>query len=130
MEYGETLWRHFRQPCNVGDLPPDILGLCSGEAGSLEQGELIRFQLQRVGETIEDARFRAYGGPATIAAASWLAGWLPGRTVAEALSVDDGAIVQALDLPPLLVRSAVLALQAVRQALEGNDLENPPSNHQ
>ncbi|MDX1656448.1 MAG: iron-sulfur cluster assembly scaffold protein [Candidatus Competibacteraceae bacterium] len=129
MEYGETLWRYFRRPCNPGDFPAATPGVQTGRAGSLEQGELIEIQVRLNGELIEDARFRAYGGPATIAAAAWLAGWLPRRRIAQALVLDDGVIAQALDLPPLAIRSAVLALQAARNAL-GNGLENPPSNPQ
>ncbi|MDX1654744.1 MAG: iron-sulfur cluster assembly scaffold protein [Candidatus Competibacteraceae bacterium] len=129
MEYGETLWRYFRRPCNAGDFPTATPGVQTGRAGSLERGELIQIQVRLNGELIEDARFRAYGGPATIAAAAWLAGWLPGRRIAQALVLDDGVIAQALDLPPLAIRSAVLALQAARNAL-GNGLENPPSNPQ
>lgn len=119
MQYSETLLAHFRQPTGVGVFPPGLLGIRSARVGDPRHGAVIGLQIRLDGrQRIVDARFRAYGCGATIAAASWVRDWLPGCTVAEALALHDDTIRAALDLPPAKLHCAVLAVAAVRAALD------------
>ncbi len=67
----------------AGDLPPAPGLQLRGEAGSVAEGTHVRFQLRVVEGRISEARFRAYGCPYTLATCNWLAGRLPGLTLAQ-----------------------------------------------
>lgn len=121
--FSSTVMDHFRQPRNVGTLEP-----CSGFglSGSVEQGRFFQFTLRLEADTIKAARFRTYGCVPAIAAGSWLAEWLEGRTVDEARSLTSQQLVESLGgLPPHRLFSAALAIQALRNALD-NALEGAP----
>ncbi len=119
MQYSDTLLAHFRHPAGIGVFPPDLPGVHSARVGDPRHGAVIGLQI-RLDEQgrIIDARFRAYGCGATIAAASWVRDWLPGRTVDEACALHDDTVRAALDLPPAKLHCAVLAVAAVRAALD------------
>ena len=67
--------------------------------------------------TIEDARFQAYGCPATIACASEAVRLAKGSTLLEAASVAVDRIASALDLAAGKRSSAELAVEALQAAL-------------
>jgi hypothetical protein len=54
-----------------------------GEAGSREQGTLVRVQLRiaLADRTVREMRYRAFGCPYTLAVCEWLARQLAGRTL-------------------------------------------------
>ena len=104
----------------------------SGEAGSREQGTLVRVQL-RIGladRTVREMRYRAFGCPYTLAACEWLSrklsgralGALSGEGLAEAVGTparwSEGLGIPAARLGRLLiVEDALLAaLQAAAAA--------------
>jgi cysteine desulfurase len=51
----------------------------SGEAGGPGKDTWVRFQLLTAGDTVKDARFKAFGCPHTMDVAAWLCAALPGR---------------------------------------------------
>jgi cysteine desulfurase len=53
--------------------------LVSGEGGGPQQAAWVRLELQVVGDTVKDARFRALGCPHTLDVAAWLCERLRGR---------------------------------------------------
>ena len=69
-----------------------------GEAGSREQGTLVRVQLRiaRADRTVREMRYRAFGCPYTLAVCEWLARQLEGRTLG-ALSGD--GLAEAVGTP-------------------------------
>ena len=71
--YNAVVRDHFEQPRNVAGGPWP--GCRAGEAGSVERGTWIGFQV-RLGadDTVTGMRFRAFGCPHTIALGSWLTG--------------------------------------------------------
>lgn len=106
---------HFDAPRGAGDVE-DGPGVRRGEAGSEHHGALVRFALKTDAEgRIEDARFKAWGCPATIACASLVAEWARGRRMDEAAALDVRALVAPLELPverlyaPLMVEDALRA---------------------
>jgi NifU-like protein len=105
--------RHFADPPWAGELPgADWIG----EAGSLGEGELIRFFAQADGERLAKVRFMAFGCAATLAAASAAANRLQGRTLDEAKALGPGDIAAELGgLRQDQAHGAHLAQQAVRE---------------
>ena len=71
----------------AGDLPsawaPEAAGgtarIVSGEAGGPGEDSWVRFHLLVAGDTVKDARFKAFGCPHTMDTAAWICGQLPGR---------------------------------------------------
>jgi nitrogen fixation protein NifU and related proteins len=114
MSPNPLLLDHFDRPRSVGTFAgaDDIL---RGEAGSEHHGAVIRIELRRDGAMVVDARFKAWGCPATIACASLVTEWVRGRTLADARAVDVRGLVAPLELPidrlyaPLLVEDALRA---------------------
>jgi len=113
--YSERLLDHFRNPRNLGELPPPALTV---EVANPACGDVMRLSARFQGETVVEARFRTRGCTASIAAGSALAEWLPGRTRAEmqALTAADVETV-AGGLPPESRHAAVLCVDAVRTLL-------------
>ena len=121
--YSPAVLGHFRRPRRAGSLSaegaePDRIA--TGEAGDADEGRLVRIQL-RVGQgpdrMIADARFKAFGCPATIACGSWVCDYVAGLPCAEAARLQGSGIERGLDLAPRHGAAAALVLSALRQAL-------------
>ncbi len=104
-------------PRNAGHLHVVVPGVLTAEAGE-GTGERVRLQL-RVGAAgrIEASRFKAFGCPATIAAASYAALRLEGATLERAVELRADEISNALDLAPAQRALAELPLRALDAAL-------------
>lgn len=116
--YSAQVLDHFLNPRQAGSLLPSDTGVSWAQAGSVETGGVLGFQV-RVDRTghITDTRFRAYGCGATIAAGSWVADWLVGKSLEQATSLKAASVVQALDLPPVKMHCALLAEEALSRAI-------------
>lgn len=119
-----ALVRHFRQPSRVGSWSSADPQVGTGWVGDPHQGDVLKLQIRVVDGQIIDTRFKAFGGPWTIAAGSYTAETLVGRSLGGALALDDGEVAAALALPALQIRSAVLAVSACRAAV-ANFREQP-----
>ncbi len=112
LTYNGVVEDHFRNPRNPAGGPCER-AVC-GRAGSIERGTWIEFQLTLDGDEVESAQFRAYGCPHTIALASWLTEYLPGRTLSENFILDRHVITEALELPVEKLSSVLVAEDALR----------------
>ena len=74
-------------------------GLVAGEAEDRTLHVWVRFQLQVVEDVVAAAGFQAFGCPHTVAAASVVADWLEGRSVAAARKLDVRALCAELEVP-------------------------------
>lgn len=119
-DYSPAVLEHFRRPRHAGAFAPGDPAVVTGEAGSAAEGQLLRLHVRVDGGVVREVRFQAHGSPYTIAAGSLLGEWLPGRDLDAAARIDDAWIARALALPPLRLRSAVLAAQALAAALVGH----------
>jgi NifU-like protein involved in Fe-S cluster formation len=99
MEYSPAVERHFAAPKKARELPPGLPGLVAGEAEDRTLHVWVRFQLQIVEGVVQLAGFQAFGCPHTVAAASAVADWLEGRSVAAARELDVRAVCAELDVP-------------------------------
>ncbi len=118
--YSAALLDHFQQPRHAGSLPGDTPGLCTGEAEQPGGGRLVRFWLSVAPDGRIDAiRFKAFGCPATIAAASLASERLAGRSRGEAAALEAADLARALALPEAREPAAALVVRALRSALSG-----------
>ena len=115
--YSVQIADHIANPRNVGELEsPSGVGDVTNEV-CLDR---IRLTVRVEGERIIDAKVKATGCPPTIAAASVLTELIIGRSFEEIQSLTRKDVVEALGhLPPAKKHCAVLAMDALRTAIEG-----------
>lgn len=120
MAYSEKVIEHFKNPRNVGTLDKEAENVGTGLVGAPECGDVMRLQIQVNDETgiIEDAKFKTFGCGSAIASSSLATEWLKGKTVDEALEIDNMEIVEELALPPVKIHCSVLAEDAIKGAIE------------
>src|SRR6476619_1295682 len=125
MAYSEKVIDHYQNPKNVGTLDKSKKNVGTGLVGAPECGDVMRLQIQ-VDEkgVISDARFKTFGCGSAIASSSLATEWLKGKTVDEALTIDNMDIVQELNLPPVKIHCSVLAEDAIKAAINDYRVKN------
>jgi len=116
MAYSEKVIEHFKHPKNVGTLNKDDKNVGTGLVGAPECGDVMRLQIQvdKASGKIEDAKFKTFGCGSAIASSSLATEWLKGKTIDEALNIDNMDIVEELALPPVKIHCSVLAEDAIK----------------
>jgi len=126
MAYSEKLLEHFKHPKNVGTLDKSQKNVGTGLVGAPECGDVMRLQIEVDDETgvIKDAKFKTFGCGSAIASSSLATEWLKGKTINEAMEIDNMAIVEELALPPVKIHCSVLAEDAIKGAIEDYKSKN------
>lgn len=120
MAYSNKVLEHFKHPKNVGTLDKNSKNVGTGLVGAPECGDVMRLQIE-VDETsgiIKDAKFKTFGCGSAIASSSLATEWLKGKSVDEALAIDNMDIVEELALPPVKIHCSVLAEDAIKSAIK------------
>lgn len=99
MEYSSEVVRRFDSARGAGEPLPEAADLSTGEAEDRTLHVWVRFQLELRGGAVKTARFAVFGCPHTVAAASWVAGWLEGRLLTDAARLDIRALQSELGVP-------------------------------
>ncbi|MDE6388449.1 MAG: Fe-S cluster assembly scaffold protein NifU [Lachnospiraceae bacterium] len=114
--YSEKVMDHFNHPRNVGEIeePSGV-----GTVGNAKCGDIMRIYLDIDEQgVIQDAKFKTFGCGAAVATSSMATELVKGKTVQEALTVTNKAVMEALDgLPPVKVHCSLLAEEAIHAAL-------------
>ncbi|CAA9517019.1 MAG: Iron-sulfur cluster assembly scaffold protein IscU [uncultured Segetibacter sp.] len=86
----------------------------------------MRLQIEVDDETgvIRDAKFKTFGCGSAIASSSLATEWLKGKTVDQALTIDNMTIVEELNLPPVKIHCSVLAEDAIKAAINDYRVKN------
>ncbi|BAV08999.1 nitrogen fixation protein NifU [Filimonas lacunae] len=118
MAYSDKVIDHYNNPKNVGTLDKSAANVGTGLVGAPECGDVMRLQIQ-VGDdgVIQDAKFKTFGCGSAIASSSLATEWLKGKSVDEALKIDNMEIVEELNLPPVKIHCSVLAEDAIKAAI-------------
>lgn len=126
MAYSDKVLEHFKNPRNVGTLDKSDKNVGTGLVGAPECGDVMRLQIQVDPEThtIVDAKFKTFGCGSAIASSSLATEWLKGKSVNEALTIDNMDIVEELALPPVKIHCSVLAEDAIRSAIADYQQKN------
>jgi nitrogen fixation NifU-like protein len=119
MAYSEKVLEHFKNPRNVGTLDKGKKNVGTGLVGAPECGDVMRLQIEVDEATgrIQDAKFKTFGCGSAIASSSLATEWLKGKSIDEALSIDNMDIVEELALPPVKIHCSVLAEDAIKAAI-------------
>jgi nitrogen fixation NifU-like protein len=119
MAYSDKVIDHYTNPKNVGTLDKSKKNVGTGLVGAPECGDVMRLQIEVDEATgvISDAKFKTFGCGSAIASSSLATEWLKGKNVDEALAIDNMAIVEELNLPPVKIHCSVLAEDAIKAAI-------------
>jgi nitrogen fixation NifU-like protein len=120
MAYSEKVMDHFHNPKNVGTLDKSKRNVGTGLVGAPECGDVMRLQIEvdEVTNMITDAKFKTFGCGSAIASSSLATEWLKGKSIDEALTIDNMTIVEELALPPVKIHCSVLAEDAIKAAIK------------
>jgi Fe-S cluster assembly scaffold IscU len=126
MAYSEKVLDHFKSPRNVGSLNKDAKNVGTGLVGAPECGDVMRLQIEVDDETgvIRDAKFKTFGCGSAIASSSLATEWLKGKSLEDAMRIDNMDIVEELALPPVKIHCSVLAEDAIKAAIADYQKKN------
>jgi Fe-S cluster assembly scaffold IscU len=118
MAYSDKVLDHYNNPKNVGTLDKGKSSVGTGLVGAPECGDVMRLQIE-VGDDgmIKDAKFKTFGCGSAIASSSLATEWLKGKSIDEAVKIDNMDIVEELNLPPVKIHCSVLAEDAIKAAV-------------
>jgi Fe-S cluster assembly scaffold IscU len=90
----------------------------TGLVGAPECGDVMRLQIMVEDGIIKDAKFKTFGCGSAIASSSLTTEWIKGKSLEQALTIDNMDIVEELALPPVKIHCSVLAEDAIKKAIE------------
>ena len=115
--YSEKVMDHFENPRNVGEIKD---ANAVGVVGNAKCGDIMKIYMDiDENEVIKDVKFKTFGCGASIATSSMATQMVKGKTVDEALTLTNKAVMEALDgLPPQKIHCSVLAEEAIKAAID------------
>ena len=115
MLYSEKVMDHFANPRNVGEIE-NADGI--GEVGNAKCGDIMKMYIKVDKGVISDVKFKTFGCGAAVATSSMATEMIMGKSIDEALTITNKAVVEALDgLPASKIHCSVLAEQALKSAI-------------
>ena len=129
MAYSNKVIDHYNDPKNVGSFSKEEEGVGTGLVGAPECGDVMKLQIKVEKDRIVDAKFKTFGCGSAIASSSLATEWVKGKSVDEAMAIENTEIVEELSLPPVKIHCSVLAEDAIKAAINDyknrNGLESP-----
>ena len=117
MAYSEKVVDHYENPRNVGSLDKSDPSVGTGMVGAPACGDVMKLQIKVEDGIITDAKFKTFGCGSAIAASSLATEWLKGKSLDEAVTIDNMDLVEELNLPPVKIHCSVLAEDAIKSAI-------------
>lgn len=114
--YSEKVMEHFRNPCNMGEIP-DADGV--GTVGNPVCGDMMTVYIKVKDNRIDDIKFKTFGCGAAIATSSMVTELAKGKTLEEAKKIGRSDVADSLGgLPKVKMHCSNLAADALRVAIE------------
>ena len=117
MAYSEKVIDHYNEPRNVGSFGKEEDSVGTGLVGAPECGDVMKLQIKVENDKIVDAKFKTFGCGSAIASSSLATEWVKGKSVDEAMEIQNTEIVEELSLPPVKIHCSVLAEDAIKAAI-------------
>ncbi len=117
MAYSEKVIDHYNEPRNVGSFDKNDDAVGTGLVGAPECGDVMKLQIKVENDQIVDAKFKTFGCGSAIASSSLATEWVKGKSIDEAMSIQNTEIVEELSLPPVKIHCSVLAEDAIKAAI-------------
>lgn len=112
--YSVEVLRRLRETPGAGDLTTGG-HVIRGHAGEREQGVEVRLECAVDAGRVAEARFRAFGCPHVLAAASWLTERMKGARREDLLAWDWHEAAEALEVPPAKFGRLLTLQDALRE---------------
>jgi nitrogen fixation NifU-like protein len=118
MAYSDKVLDHYENPRNVGAFNQEDQDVGTGMVGAPACGDVMKLQI-KVNDAgmIEDAKFKTYGCGSAIASSSLVTEMLKGKTLDQALDIQNTHIAEELALPPVKIHCSILAEDAIKAAV-------------
>lgn len=114
--YNEKVMEIFSNPKNVGKIDN---ANAIGTVGNPSCGDIMKLYLLIKDNKIEDAKFETFGCAAAIVSSSVATEMIKGKTVEEALNLNNNDIIEYLGgLPAQKIHCSVLAKEAIEEAIK------------
>ena len=117
MAYSDKVIDHYNEPRNVGSFDKNDDAVGTGLVGAPECGDVMKLQIKVENDQIIDAKFKTFGCGSAIASSSLATEWVKGKSIDEAMSIQNTEIVEELSLPPVKIHCSVLAEDAIKAAI-------------
>ena len=117
MAYSPQVIEHYERPRNIGSLDSRSTDVGTGLVGAPECGDVMKLQIKVENEKIVDAKFKTFGCGSAIASSSLATEWVKGKSIDEAMLIENTEIVEELSLPPVKIHCSVLAEDAIKAAI-------------
>jgi len=118
--HSKLLLEHFRNPRNIGQLPPPAVTV---DVSNPACGDLLRLSARFEDGRIAEARFQVRGCTASIAAGSALSEWMLGKTRAQLRELTTETIESALGgLEPASKHAAVLGVDGAKAIARSSEV--------
>ena len=117
MAYSDKVIDHYNEPRNVGSFDKNDDAVGTGRVGAPECGDVMKLQIKVENDQIVDAKFKTFGCGSAIASSSLATEWVKGKSIDEAMSIQNTEIVEELSLPPVKIHCSVLAEDAIKAAI-------------
>ena len=117
MAYSDKVIDHYNEPRNVVSFDKNDDAVGTGLVGAPECGDVMKLQIKVENDQIVDAKFKTFGCGSAIASSSLATEWVKGKSIDEAMSIQNTEIVEELSLPPVKIHCSVLAEDAIKAAI-------------
>ena len=107
MAYSDKVIDHYTNPRNIGTLDKNDSRVGTGLVGAPECGDVMRLQIMVENDIIMDAKFKTFGCGSAIASSSLATEWLKGKSLDDAMTIDNMDIVEELALPPVKIHCSI-----------------------
>ena len=124
MAYSDKVIDHYNEPRNVGSFDKNDDAVGTGLVGAPECGDVMKLQIKVENDQIVDAKFKTFGCGSAIASSSLATEWVKGKSIDEAMSIQNTEIVEELSLPPVKIHCSVLAEDAIKAAISDYKSQN------
>jgi nitrogen fixation NifU-like protein len=129
MAYSNKVIDHYENPRNVGSLDKNDPSVGTGLVGAPACGDVMKLQIKIENGVITDAKFKTFGCGSAIASSSLVTEWVKGMTVEKASQIENSAIAEELNLPPVKIHCSVLAEDAIKAAIADYHKKNNPTGN-
>jgi NifU-like protein involved in Fe-S cluster formation len=119
LEYSGEVQQRFETAPRHGRVLAPSSERWFGAAGEIGRGVRVEFEARVRSGKIAECRFRAYGCPHVIAAASWVAEQAEGRATADRGWLDPRRLAEFLKAPPHKLGSLLVVEDAFHACMQG-----------
>jgi len=115
MPYTKEVIDHFKNPHNYGKID-NADGI--GKAGNVLCGDVMHLYIKVDKDIIKDIKFETFGCAAAISTSSVITDLAKGKTLEQAMKIDNNNVVESLgSLPPIKIHCSLLAVDALFEAI-------------